>query len=139
VRLVLDTSVFVSALRSPNGASAAIVARVSNTDLALLLTPSLCLEYEAVAKRPEQLTAARLTPAEVDDVLDALTAVAIQVDQSFQWRPLSIDPADDMVLETAINGYADVIVSFNLRHLLAPAARFGVLVMSPADFMMRLT
>jgi len=40
-------------------------------------------------------------------------------------------PADEMVLEAAINGQADYIVTFNRRHFLA-AEQFGIAIADPA-------
>ena len=52
---------------------------------------------------------------------------------SFLWRPVLPDPADDLVLETAVNGAADVIVTFNHRHFVPAASRFGLEILAPAD------
>ena len=64
--------------------------------------------------RPEQLAASGLNRAEVKRILD--DPVAIPVTLAFRWRPSLPDPDDDMVLETAVNGSADAIVTFNRRH-----------------------
>jgi predicted nucleic acid-binding protein len=41
------------------------------------------------------------------------------------------DPADEMVLDTAVNGQADCLVTFNLRHLGQAAREFGIRVDVP--------
>jgi len=92
----------------------------------LLLSVPLILEYEAVLKRREHLAAAGAVAAEIDAILDALAAVSIPVSRAFSWRPQLSDPADEMVLETAVNGYADLLVTFNQTHLRRGAARFGI-------------
>ena len=69
------------------------------------------LEWEAVLKRPEILRAADGSPDDVDVLLDQLADVCVPVDLHFLWRPRSKDPDDDMLLETAINGRADVIAT----------------------------
>ncbi len=51
---------------------------------------------------------------------------------------MSRDPNDDMVLETAVNGSADVLVMFNVRDFADAAERFGVAVLKPGDVVMRL-
>ena len=66
-------------------------------------------------------------------VLDALAKVMIPVHLRFLWRPRLGDPADEMVLETAVNGEADGLVTFNVRHLAAAARDFGIRVMRPRD------
>lgn len=91
------------------------------------------MEYEAVLTRPEQLKAIGLDAAEVNEILDALAKVAIQVQFRFLWRPMLRDPADEMVLETAVNGGADRLVTFNARHLAAAAGEFGIQAVRPPE------
>jgi predicted nucleic acid-binding protein len=64
-------------------------------------------------------------------VLDVLASVAEPVRLRFLWRPRLKDPADEMVLETAIIGRADRLVTFNLRHLKAAAEEFGMMTVTP--------
>ena len=73
------------------------------------------LEHEAVLTRPEHLAACGLSRTDAGRILDDLAAVARPVRLAFRWRPRLSDPDDDMVLETAINGDADAIVTINQR------------------------
>jgi predicted nucleic acid-binding protein len=67
-------------------------------------------------------------------VLDAVAKVAIPpVALRFLWRPRLKDPADEMVLETAVNGNADGLVTFNTRHLADGARDFGIRVVRPVE------
>jgi predicted nucleic acid-binding protein len=93
--------------------------------VALASVPPM-LEYEAVLTRPEHLAEIGLTADEVNEVLDALAAVVEQVPLRFHWRPQLGDPNDEMVLETAVNGSADRLATFNVRHLGPAARRFGI-------------
>ena len=99
----------------------------------VLASVPLVLEYEAVLTRPEHLEASGLTAPQVNEVLDALVKVSIPVPLRFLWRPRLKDPADEMVLETAVNGAADWLVTFNLRHLADAAREFGIRVARPCD------
>jgi predicted nucleic acid-binding protein len=56
----------------------------------------------------------------------------------FRWRPAAGDPDDDMIIETAINGGADLIATFNISDMRAGAARFGIAVERPAAVLRRL-
>ena len=112
---VLDTGVLVAALRSSEGASRQLLLAALDRRFELLLSVPLMLEYEAVLTRPEHLVASGLDAVEVGQVLDDLAAVAKPVRLAFRWRPRLPDPDDDMVLETAMNGSADAIVTFNRR------------------------
>jgi predicted nucleic acid-binding protein len=77
---------------------------------------------------------ARASTEDVREVLDGLAAVGRRVKLAFRWRPALPDPNDDMVLETAINGQARAIVTFNQRDFNLVAAEFGCLVMRPGEF-----
>lgn len=138
MRLVLDTNVIVAALRSPRGASAALVERALDRAFLPLLSLPLVLEYEAVANDPAQRIASGLSEAEVRIVIDALCAVGEPIETWFLWRPQLRDPADEMVLETAINGRAEAIVTFNRRDFAMAVERFGLRLMTPQDVLRRI-
>ncbi len=101
----------------------------------MLATPPLFLEYEAVLKRPEQLAASGLSPADVDAALDAHAALIEPVEAHLSWRPQLNDPDDEMVLEAAINGRADALVTYNAPHFRAAASRFGVRLARPVEIL----
>ena len=88
---------------------------VAERRLIALATPALFLEYEEVLKRPEQLAATGLAVADIDRALSGLASIIEPVTIRFGWRPQLDDAGDEMVLETAINGRADSIVTFNRR------------------------
>jgi len=126
MRIVLDTDVMVAAMRSDQGASRQLLLAALDRRIVALASVPLMLEYEAVLTRPEHLDWIGLTAGEVNQVLDALAAVVERVPLRFHWRPQLGDPNDEMVLETAVNGSADRLATFNMRHL-GPAARtFGI-------------
>ena len=134
-RIVLDTSVVVAALRTRLGAGNAVLRLVAERRLVLLATPPLFLEYEDVLQRPEQRLAHGLAPDEIDDFLAELAAVIEPVEVHFQWRPQARDPSDEMVLEAAINGQADALVTYNVRDFAGVGKRFAIPVLSPAQLL----
>ena len=129
--VVLDTSVVVAGLRSRRGAANAVLRLVARNDLTLLATPPLFLEYEDVLKRPEQRLAHGLDVQQIDEFLAELAALIKPVETHFRWRPQTHDPNDEMVLETAINGRADRLVTYNAVDFLTAGRRFGIRVISP--------
>lgn len=130
--------VLVAALRSDRGASRALLTDALGERFTLLLSVPLMLEYEAVATRPEHLDAAGLSAQDVQDVLDAVATILEPVRLAYLWRPLLRDADDDMVLETAVNGRADLLVTVNRRDFLPDAERLGIRIVSPADALVRL-
>jgi len=135
LRIVLDTSVLVAGLRSQLGAANRVLRLVAESRVALLATPPLFLEYEDVLKRPEHQLVHGLTPEAVDEFLAELAALIDPVEVHFEWRPQARDPNDEMVLEAAINGQADALVTYNVSDFAGVAERFGVSVLRPADLL----
>lgn len=122
----------VAAIRSDAGASRRLLlSALERRAPCLLVSVPLLIEYESVLTRPEHLRAARLSPSDVATLLDAVAAVSEPVRLAYLWRPTLPDADDDMVLETAVNGRADMIVTFNLRDFAGPSAQFGIVVMTP--------
>lgn len=136
--MVLDTTVLIASLRSDRGASRVLLTHALEGKFTVLASVPLMVEYEAVATRPEHLDAAGLTGEEVRTVLDALATVAEPVRLAFLWRPTLADVADDMVLETAVIGRADVLVTMNRRDFQPAVDRFNLKVVSPAEALARL-
>jgi putative PIN family toxin of toxin-antitoxin system len=120
-------------LRSDGGASRKLLLAALDREIQVIASVPLMIEYEAVLTRPHNLTAIGLSVEEMNAVLDAVALVVDPVPLHFHWRPQLKDPADEMVLETAVNGRADRLVTFNLRHL-RPAARvFGIPAVTPPE------
>jgi predicted nucleic acid-binding protein len=96
------------------------------------------LEYEAVLTRPVQLTAMRLSSAEVGNVLAALAVVAEPVPIHFLWRPVLADAEDEHVLDLAMNVRADMLVTFNQDDFVEASKTFQIEVVTPAVALRRL-
>jgi putative PIN family toxin of toxin-antitoxin system len=133
VRLVLDTDVVVAAMRSPTGASAAILRSAREGQASLVLSVPLAVEYEYVCQKAEHRLSAGLSEREVDIFVSAVIAMAEPVETHFLWRPQLRDANDEMVLEAAVNGRADALVTFNLRDYGNVPGRFGVELLLPRD------
>jgi predicted nucleic acid-binding protein len=103
----------------------------------MIFSVGLFVEYEAVATRSEHLTAAGATAEEVRNVLDVLAGFVEATEIHFLRPPRLRDPNDDMVLEAAVNGRAETIVTFNGRGFGAVPAQFGVTVVRPDELLKR--
>lgn len=133
LRVVLDTDVVVAAMRSRSGASWQLVDKALAGEFTLLLSVPLVLQYEAVLKREEHRAVHNLTDAQVDQVIGALVHVAVPVQIRFLWRPVLSDPSDDMVLETSVNGQAELLVTFNLGDFARASKIFAHRTLRPRD------
>lgn len=137
-RVVLDTSVVASAFRSSRGASFALLQMVAQRRLIPLVSTALFLEYEDVLQRPSQREAHGFDIPTISDALREIAALCEPVDLHFRWRPQLPDPADEMILEVALNGRADCIVTHNIRDFRDASVRFGVPLMTPGELLQRI-
>lgn len=133
IRVVLDTNVVVPAVRSDRGASRILLTAALEQRTRLLLSVPLMMEYEAVLMRAEHRSVSGLSVDDVGMLLDAIAAVAEPIRLAYLWRPTLPDAEDDMVLETAVNGGADGLVTLNRRHFGPVTAWFGIATLSPAQ------
>lgn len=138
LRLVLDTSVMVAAFASAGGASRRLLLAALDGHCQLLLSTPLLVEYEAVLTRAPLLAMAKASVQDVSLILDELVAVCVPVNFDYSWRPQAFDPDDDLVLETAINGIAHLVASFNVADMRDGAQRFGIRVERPGVALRRL-
>lgn len=138
LRVVLDADVMVPGLSSATGASRRLLLAVLDGQVKMLLSTPLLVEYEAVLTRPAILAMANVSAEEVIAVLDELAGLCIPIAFDYRWRPQARDPDDDLVLETAINGGAELIASFNIADMQAGARRFGIMVERPGVVVRRI-
>ncbi len=139
MRLVLDTDVVFAGLRSAQCASRRLLLAVFDRQAAILLSTSLMLEYETVLTRSAFLEETGTTANDILRFLDDLAGLCIPVAFDYRWRPQAADADDNLVLETAVNGGADAIATFNLADMADGAARFGILTGRPATILGRLS
>jgi predicted nucleic acid-binding protein len=134
LRVVLDTDVIVSGLRSRHGASFALLDHLEGGDFEVALSVPLVLEYEDVLLRE---VAGPLKPRDVRDFVDAICSLAHRQAIFFLWRPMLPDPKDDMIAELAVAADCAAIVTHNVRDFVGVGA-FGIDVLTPAKMLHRL-
>jgi len=134
-RVVLDTSVVVAGLRTRSGAGNAVLRLVARRQIVPLATPPLFLEYEEVLKRPEHRLVHGLPLESIEQFLEELAALVEPVEVHFLWRPQLRDSKDEMVLEAAINGRADALITYNMADFELAGKRFDVPILRPSDLL----
>jgi len=132
IKVVLDTSIIVSGLRSRRGASNRLLVEMTRGVVRPVVTTPLFLEYESVLKRAEQRLVTGLSDVQIDAFLAAFASAAIGVETFYRWRPQLRDPADEMVLECVVNGEADVLVTHNIKDFGQTDKQFGYRLLTPS-------
>ncbi len=132
-RFVLDTNVLLAALRSQRGASFRLLQLLADEGpLKVVLSTALMLEYEEILERFRADIA--LDDAALEEVLNFLALIALRPTIYYRWRPTLRDPDDEFLLDLAVAGRCQFIVSFNRRDLEA-APSFGIEVLTPAQLL----
>jgi len=131
-RVVLDTNILIAASRSRRGASAKLISLVGLGHFEVVVSVPLVVEYEAVLARG--LKAGSRKQRVWNDILDYLCAVGRRQEIFFLWRPQLRDPKDDMVLELAVAGRCDAIVSYNKKDF-GDLGRFDLRVLTAKELL----
>ena len=132
MRIVVDTNVFVAAVSSPGGASREILRRCLVQRYEPLMGQTLLAEYESVLARVEPFAASPLGKAERDALWAALASRCRWVRVYYLWRPNLPDEADNHVVELAVAGRAEAIVTHNTNDFVRAELHFpGLRVLSP--------
>lgn len=134
-KIVLDTNVLVSALRSRLGASFKVLGLVGRGKFEICLSVPLVLEYESAAK--STCRSVGLRHSDIDDILDYMCGVGEHREIFYLWRPFLRDPSDDMVLELAVESECDYIVTHNTKHF-EGVNQFGVMAITPQQLLLRI-
>ena len=131
-RIVIDTNILVSALRSRNGASFKLLSLIDSLKFVFFLSTPLVFEYEEAMKN--DLSASRLSKSDVDEVLNYMCKMGSHQEISYLWRPQLRDPEDDFILELAVQSQCDTIVTHNLKDF-AGVEKFGIKAVLPGNFL----
>jgi putative PIN family toxin of toxin-antitoxin system len=133
MKIVIDTNVLVASLRSRRGASFKLVSFLPSNKFSIAISVPLVFEYEDALKR---LESSAITEQDIGDLVDFLCKIGHQQEIFFLWRPFLPDPADDHVLEVAVAGGCDAIVTYNKRDFKG-IEKFGLRVLDPESFFPR--
>jgi putative PIN family toxin of toxin-antitoxin system len=134
-RIVIDTNVLISALRSKRGASYRLLMCLGDETFDIHSSVPLVLEYEEATKN--SLDAPSLTEQDIDDIIDYLCAIGRHHELYFLWRPYLSDPKNDMVLEVAVAADCDFIITYNKRDFQG-IEQFGIDILTPKEFLKRI-
>lgn len=130
--IVIDTNVILSALYSRNGVSNRFLPKIDSEKFSTHISVSLLFEYEDVLFRNHSKLPYSIS--ELSHVLNYICDVAVKHEIFYLWRPTLSDPKDDHILELAIAGNVDYIVTYNLSDFRG-IDKFGIKAIVPHDFL----
>ncbi|MDP2107850.1 MAG: putative toxin-antitoxin system toxin component, PIN family [Rhodocyclaceae bacterium] len=128
-KIVIDTNVLLTALKSSRGASFRLLSLIADDRFVVHISTTLIVEYESVLKRGQL----QLSDGQIDDVIDFVCARSVHHKIFYLWRPVLKDASDDFLLELAVKANA-MIVTWNICDF-KRAAAFGIAAITPRDFL----
>ena len=135
MKVVIDTNIFLSACLG-NGAANKTVAACLQGLCTPLMGTALLTEYEDVLGRSELFIQCRLNSDERTELMDIFLSVCEWTRVYYIWRPNLPDEADNHLIELAVAGGADFIVTRNLRDVGRGELNFPqLLIISPEAFL----
>lgn len=135
-RIVVDTNVFIAAILSPAGENRNVLRACLLGKARPLMGAALFHEYEDLLGRTHLMERCPLTAMERQSLFDAFLSVADWVKVYFLWRPNLPDEADNHLIELAIAGSAETIITNNLKDLKHGELRFpGLNIQSSSQFL----
>ena len=138
MRAVIDTSVWVAAVRSRRGASFALLSEISLRRFRFGISVALFLEYRAQLVKTLSEGNTHLNRRQVEAILAALAYFGEEVSIFYRLRPNLKDANDDMVFECAANFGAEVIVTHNVRDFTGPELKYQIAALRPGEFIRRI-
>jgi putative PIN family toxin of toxin-antitoxin system len=139
MRVVIDTCVWVAAIRSRQGASYAILSEIAGVQYRFGISVPLFLEYQSQMLGAVGRGKSGLSKGQVGAILSVLAHYGVEVPIYFKLRPNLKDENDNMVFECAANYGADAIVTHNVRDFRNPELRgYGIEFIKPKDFLQQI-
>ena len=135
-RIVVDTNILVSAISSPDGAAREILRRCLTGQYRHLIGNALFLEYEDVMSREALFAAAPIGPEDREALLDAFLGVCQWIEVAFLWRPNLPGESDNHLVELAVAGNAEAIITHNAGDVASGELVFdGIRIVAPGDLL----
>lgn len=135
MRIVVDTNVFVGACLGV-GASNGVVAQCISGDVKPLMGNALFAEYEDVLARDTLFAKSRLSGLEREELFDIFASACEWIRVYYQWRPNLRDESDNHLMELAVAGNAQCIVTRHIRDLATGQLAFpDIQVVTPEQFL----
>lgn len=135
MKAVIDTNIFLGACLG-TGITGKVIAASLEGRFQPLMGAALLAEHEDMLGRQALFARCRLSAEERENLFDIYLSKCEWIRVYYTWRPNLPDEADNHLVELAIAGGADAIVTRNLRDLTRMELRFPSLrIVSPDVFL----
>jgi len=140
IRIVIDTNIFLGAVLQPEKTCRRLLRHVMEGKYQPLMGEALFHEYEDILARDELFVKCPISPEEREELLNAFLATCEWVNIYYRWRPNLRDEADNHLIELAVAGQGEVIITRNIRDLTSGELVFDDFrIITPENFLKEYT
>jgi uncharacterized protein len=116
IRIVIDTNVLIGALIGKEySANRKLIELCLKKEFQPLISHTLFSEYEDIINRPSILRLCKRSTEEINILFDGFLSTCELVKIYYLWRPNLVDENDNYLIELAIAGNAEILVTHNLK------------------------
>ena len=134
MKVVIDTSIWISALITKKSNSREIIRLALHEKLAPQMSEALFHEYESVMRRNKIQKSCVLTQKEQVELFNALLSVSRWNEVYYLWRPNLNDEDDNFVIELAVASGAEYVITYNLKDFDSAELSFNCKIITPEKF-----
>jgi putative PIN family toxin of toxin-antitoxin system len=137
MKVVVDTSVWIAALISQDGANRTLIRMALQGEIEPQISTALFLEYESVMQRDKIRQQCPLSIAEQNELFEAYLSTCRWNEIFYLWRPNLKDKDDDFLIELAVASNSSVIITDNIKDVKHGELQFDFEVITPKLFIQR--
>ena len=134
MKIVIDTSVWISALITKESKARELLRLVFQAKISPQMSEALFREYEDVMKRKKIQESTPLTLLEQNELFEAYLSSCRWNEIYYLWRPNLKDENDNFVVELAVASGAEAIITYNVKDFKDAELIFKHKIITPEDF-----
>ncbi|MGM0519297.1 MAG: putative toxin-antitoxin system toxin component, PIN family [Campylobacterota bacterium] len=134
MKIVIDTSVWISALIKKNSKSRELLRLVFQAKFHPQMSEALFKELEDVMKRKKIQDLTPLSLVEQNELLEAYLSTCKWNEIYYTWRPNLKDENDNFVVELAVASGTGAIITYNVKDFKSAELIFKHKVTTPENF-----
>ncbi len=134
MKVVLDTNVWLSGIFW-EGEASKIIEKVERKNIQIFISEGILSEIVNVLNRESKFRKYILNlKLSIEDLLRTILSISTFVETKIKLDIIKIDPKDNIILEAALEGKVDYIVSYD-NHLLNMIEFRGIKIINPREFL----
>ncbi len=134
MKVVIDTSVWISALIKKESSARELLRLVFLGKVSPQMSESLFKEYESVMKRKKIQSLTPLSADEQQTLFHAYLSQCKWNDIYYSWRPNLKDEDDNFLVELAVSSGSEAIITYNIKDFTNAELVFNHIITTPEDF-----